>query len=77
MSRPPSWSAEIVARPLGDIPDQQRTELLRARNGLAKAEERFRRAVASAIDAGGSYSVVADAAGLAKSTVQKIAAPSK
>lgn len=59
-----------MPRPRGEVPAEQLRELRRARAGATRAETRLRAAVAAAIEAGGSYTAVAEAAGVAKSTVQ-------
>lgn len=63
-----------MPRPRGDVPAEQLKELQRARVAAGRANERLRSAVVAAIEAGGSYTAVAEAAGLAKSTVQLWAA---
>ena len=67
-----------VPRARGEIPDKERNELLAARKAREAAieaadaaEERFRAAINAAYLAGGSHTVIADTAGVVKSTVQK------
>ncbi|TAJ21797.1 MAG: hypothetical protein EPO65_00420 [Dehalococcoidia bacterium] len=59
-----------MPRPRGEVPAEQLRELRRARTASDRAQARLREAVVAAIEAGGSYTAVAEAAGLAKSTVQ-------
>lgn len=59
-----------MPRPRGEVPAEQLRELRRARAAADRAQARLRAAVVAAIEAGGSYTAVAEAAGLAKSTVQ-------
>ena len=71
-----------MARPRGEIPEEQAAELIAARDARAtaldvaeKAEARFRAAVDAAYQAGGSHTVIANTAQIAKSTVQKYVTP--
>lgn len=72
---PISGTVRRVARPRGEIPDDEQRELIKARDALARADSRFKAALTAAIDAGGSYSRVAEVARIAKSTVQKYVPP--
>lgn len=78
MTAPQIGTVRRVARPRGEIPDAQREQLEAARATFVKAsadaataEAELRAACDAAYVAGGSHTVIAEVAGLAKSTVQK------
>lgn len=74
---PSSGTVRRVARPRGEIPNPELRQLRKARHDRETADTRFVDACIAAIDAGGSYRVVADTAGIALSTLQKIVPPRK
>lgn len=78
MTAPQASTVRRMARPRGEIPDAERSRLEAARVEFVKAsadamtaEAELRAACDAAYVAGGSHTVIAEVAGLAKSTVQK------